>query len=536
MRKVAITEFKDVVLYDERHTIASRTAFSGRLDGRSFFVERPFNHQVITRLTGFKVKKEAYCYNTDDGTSFQASLSSPLATRNQRKHDEKKCNNAVEGSAADRTSPEKSIANKEINMKKEPAYNYETDHDGSSPSRPVVAPLSSEISVSSRMAAEGGSHAAGVQVKEEAYCCDIDDDVSSPASSSLVSRNHMKVDQDKCLEGKEGGCHRHQPTAKNAHRKRQRTQPARSGLAPQSNGRVGIAKEGIKVKEEPAYNYDTEDDESSTSHPVVTPPSPRIPASARMVDEGESRATPTLNMADDSAKKAIFDARARRRREGRRRCRNMLKQEVTWCASAQAIPKAADRRWIARSVANANHPLSAEQDDFLDRFCNKDEKKLATQGTYLDTAGILNFVESFPYVLLAHRKGGSNAIPGVEWDLKTLYENLKNSGQSGRGRWKHMVGISICKTKRIIYFYDPKKCWGAKGEHQQNESHILDGGKSTWMARKSTGCEWVKKVYDTVLELDTVNPASLKWSLLLVKVFVYQENAFDCGFFVAYFF
>ena len=56
------------------------------------------------------------------------------------------------------------------------------------------------------------------------------------------------------------------------------------------------------------------------------------------------------------------------------------------------------------------------------------------------------------------------------------------------------------------------------------------------MALKITNCEWVEKVHDTVLELDTVNPARLKWPLLLVKDFVYQENAIDCGFFVAYIF
>ena len=96
-----------------------------------------------------------------------------------------------------------------------------------------------------------------------------------------------------------------------------------------------------------------------------------------------------------------------------------------------------------------------------------------------------------------------------------------------------MVGISICKTRRIVYLYDSKKCWGTQVGHQQNESHIINGEKSAQMALKSTDCEWVEKVHDTVLNLDTVNPASLKWSLFLVKDLMYQENATDCGFFVA---
>ena len=75
-----------------------------------------------------------------------------------------------------------------------------------------------------------------------------------------------------------------------------------------------------------------------------------------------------------------------------------------------------------------------------------------------------------------------------------------------------------------------------KAATRKNERHILNGDKSAQMALKITNCEWVEKVHDTVLELDTVNPARLKWPLLLVKDFVYQENAIDCGFFVAYIF
>ena len=189
-------------------------------------------------------------------------------------------------------------------------------------------------------------------------------------------------------------------------------------------------------------------------------------------------------MADDSDSDKVQRAAAwALREEARRYLGYITKQEVT-CASAQAIPRAADKRWLARSVADAIHRLSAEQDDFLDRFCNEDEKNLATQGTYLGTAGIFNFIISFPYVLLLHRKGGSNVIPGMYWDFRPPFANLKIfwtidqnvfchfAIQTGRARGKHMVGISICKTRRIIYFYDSKKCWGNEGGHQKKrETH-----------------------------------------------------------------
>ena len=60
-----------------------------------------------------------------------------------------------------------------------------------------------------------------------------------------------------------------------------------SGLAPRSPEQPNM-KEEIKIKEEQAYNYDT-DDESSPSYPVA-PPSPVVSASAMMGAEGNMHA------------------------------------------------------------------------------------------------------------------------------------------------------------------------------------------------------------------------------------------------------
>ena len=98
------------------------------------------------------------------------------------------------------TYPERQpILKKEIKIKGEPGYNYDTGDD-SNPPHPLAPPLP-VISAPLTMCVKGGrsrANGGGVEVKEEAYCYDTEDDTSFLASSPLALTNPRIVNKKKC--------------------------------------------------------------------------------------------------------------------------------------------------------------------------------------------------------------------------------------------------------------------------------------------------------------------------------------------------
>lgn len=190
--------------------------------------------------------------------------------------------------------------------------------------------------------------------------------------------------------------------------------------------------------------------------------------------------------------------------------------------------------------------LSEEQRKFLDKEGSSRELELL-EGKKMSVDHIISYVNSFKETFFHASKQKCNSIScNIDGFCDTMNNILTGSNQKitychipiqiGKGRGRHIVGVTVALLKKKVIIYDPKKRYSRSSSTDKDQ--ITSVGN--YLNDKKTNCEiWsaVDKIQKAIKErMGKLQLGMRMWRVETINEWLQQCNATDCGVFVSFFF